>query len=131
MGVEFGRIFTDFYKKHSYAHLDILVRWITLIILFGIPAIALGTTVVPFNRQVWSISFTMLTVSCGGLLVALVFILLDVILWQPRPGKAIRMMSRPFVWIGRNPIAIYVLMMFQQIIIMNYLKVNDGTIYML
>eukprot|EP01132_Coremiostelium_polycephalum_P009108 gene9108-11160_t len=126
MGLEFGRIFTTNYRKHEYSNHDILLRWIILTILFFIPAIALGATVMPFNKLIWSFSFALFTVGAGGALISVAFFLIDVVNWKPRIRNLVDKSIQPMVWIGMNPITIYALMIFIEIIFMFYLTV-DGT----
>eukprot|EP00825_Cyclidium_porcatum_P028429 TRINITY_DN30690_c0_g1_i3.p2 TRINITY_DN30690_c0_g1~~TRINITY_DN30690_c0_g1_i3.p2 ORF type:complete len:173 (+),score=15.44 TRINITY_DN30690_c0_g1_i3:72-590(+) len=62
---------------------------------------------VPLNKQLWSISFTFATSGYSGLSLVLIFLLIDI--WQ---NKWIQFILQPFVWLGMNPLFIYVCMMF-------------------
>ncbi|EGG19017.1 hypothetical protein DFA_02260 [Cavenderia fasciculata] len=127
MGLELGRIFTRFYRKHDYAHLNILIRWIGIAVVFGVTGIALGVTKMPVNKLIWSFSFALITVACGSLLISVAYYLLDVVEWSPTVKRHIEFSIQPFMWIGMNPISIYTLMIFIEIIFMFYLHTSDGT----
>ena len=57
--------------------------------------------VIPFNKNLWTASYALLTsgIAAGGL--AICYLLVDVMDW--------RRWARPFVWMGVNPLAIYFL----------------------
>ncbi|KYR00845.1 hypothetical protein DLAC_02899 [Tieghemostelium lacteum] len=125
-GVEFGRIFTNYFKKHSYANTDIVFRWILVSTLFLIPSIAIACTVIPFNKLIWSFSFALFTVSMGGYFISILYLLIDIIPWKSnRTRNLINKSVQPFVWIGMNPITIYSLMIFIEILLMFYIKVHN------
>jgi len=129
MGVEFGRVFTQYYKKYTYSQYDIIGRWLMLVILFIVPAIGLGATVVPFNKLIWSFSFALFTVGAGGALIILAYVVIDVVEWGPKMRRAIDVCIQPFVWIGMNPITIYSVMIFIEIIMMFYIKVGSISLW--
>ncbi|KAF2075611.1 hypothetical protein CYY_003079 [Polysphondylium violaceum] len=129
MGVEFGRIFTTYYKKYNYSQFDIIARWMILVILFIVPAIGLGATVLPFNKLIWSFSFALFTVGAGGALILVAYIVVDVVEWGPKVRKAVDISIQPFVWIGMNPITIYSFMVFIEIIFMFYLNVGSVSLW--
>lgn len=62
---------------------------------------------VPFNKKVWSLSFTLVTCGYATLSILLLYLLIDV--WNKDIVKKI---LAPFIWMGSNPLFIYVLMMF-------------------
>ncbi|EGC38938.1 hypothetical protein DICPUDRAFT_18260, partial [Dictyostelium purpureum] len=127
MGLEFGRVFTTYYRKYDYSNVDLIVRWIVMIALFIVPAIGLGATVMPFNKLIWSFSFALFTVGTGGCLITVAYILIDVIEWGNKARRFIDLLSKPFIYIGTNPITIYSLMIFIEILLMFYIKTHDGT----
>jgi predicted acyltransferase len=55
----------------------------------------------PIIKKIWTSSFVLIACGLSSLLLALFFLIIDVIGW--------RLWAQPFVWIGVNPIAIYML----------------------
>jgi predicted acyltransferase len=55
----------------------------------------------PIIKKIWTSSFVLVACGLSALLFALFFLIIDVIGW--------RLWAQPFVWIGMNPIAIYML----------------------
>lgn len=72
----------------------------------------------PLNKKIWSISFVFITCGIAGIALTLLTLAIDV------KGKGddsysrfVKLISQPFVYLGRNPLAIYVLLMGSQSII--------------
>jgi predicted acyltransferase len=57
--------------------------------------------VLPFNKSMWTGSFALVATGLALVALALCLVLLD--------GLKLRAWSRPFVWLGANPLAIYAL----------------------
>jgi predicted acyltransferase len=55
----------------------------------------------PIIKKIWTSSFVLVACGLSSLLFALFFLIIDVIGW--------RLWAQPFVWIGVNPIAVYML----------------------
>jgi len=55
----------------------------------------------PIIKKIWTSSFVLVACGLSSLLFALFFLIIDVIGW--------RLWAQPFVWIGMNPIAIYMM----------------------
>lgn len=70
----------------------------------GIAGVALGTLwglQFPVIKKLWTSSYVLLAGGCSALMLALFYWIIDLRGWQK--------WARPFVWIGLNPIAIYML----------------------
>lgn len=69
--------------------------------------------VMPYNKKLWSTSFALVTIAISGSFLILMIIVIDE-LTQRRPnGKyawIVDIVTRPLVWLGMNPLAIFVLM---------------------
>lgn len=63
----------------------------------------------PFNKKLWSISYTFLTIGASGISLALITILVDVIgKNSSNYQKVLGIIIAPSIWLGRNPLAIFV-----------------------
>ena len=70
----------------------------------GVAAILVGTAlhpVLPVIKKIWTPSFVFVTSGCSAVLLGLFYWMIDVRGW--------RVWSQPFLWIGANPIAFYLL----------------------
>ena len=75
------------------------VRWL---LAAGAALVALGlawSPWFPLINRIWTSSFCLVTSGCSALLLALFYHLIDV--------RGLRKWCQPFVWIGMNPITIY------------------------
>jgi len=81
---------------------DHLARLRTLII-GGVAAFVVGvvwSNVLPLSKPLWTGSYVLVVTGLGMLALALIYFLVDV--------RGLRAWSRPFLWLGVNPIAIYI-----------------------
>lgn len=100
-------------------------RWIITSLLFGVMVYPL-TLMMPLNKKIWSISFVFLTTAVTGL--SLTFITFAVDVLGPKHekyNKIITIITKPFIWLGRNPLAIFVLMDLLAIFMIKYIIINE------
>lgn len=99
--------------------------WIITSLLLGAMVYPL-TLMMPLNKKIWSISFVFLTSAVSGLSLTFITYFVDVLgNKHPRYGNVINKITSPFVWLGRNPLAIFVLMDALAIILIKYIIIND------
>lgn len=120
---------------------QLIKKWLSLAIfcvLFSLPI----SMFMPYNKKIWSASFALVTVGISGAALTLTMVIVDILAAPPKnfivvegenrledPSfltKTINFLTSPFVWLGMNPLVIYVLMMLSEIILDTYVKV-DGT----
>jgi predicted acyltransferase len=83
----------------------------------------------PYNKKLWSTSFAFLTIGISGGCLSLITLLMDIVAEKYNDnniGKFIDIITRPFVWLGMNPLAIFFLMDMLAIFLIFYIKI-DGT----
>lgn len=101
--------------------------WIILSIILGAVVYPL-TFMMPLNKHLWSTSFVFLTIAVSGLSLAFLTFFIDT-LSQRWPGgiyqKIVNIISHPFIWLGRNPLAIFILMDGVAIIMIKYIIIDD------
>lgn len=104
-GYRFCLIMKDF-KNDKVGILREWFQWAILSVLLSL-AISLC---IPYNKKLWTTSFALLTIGVAGTMLVLMLWLIDII---GAPGKkaskCIEIVTRPFLWLGMNPLAIYVL----------------------
>ncbi len=86
---------------------SLLIMWSILtivLILIGYETSAIGDVI---NKKRWSVSFAFVTSGISGTALCLCFIFVD-ILDRPRIKN---IAIQPFLWLGMNPLFIYILMM--------------------
>jgi predicted acyltransferase len=87
----------------------ILFLWVATSLILGVIAYPL-TFLMPLNKRLWSISFVFLTSAITGLSLAFVTFFIDVLGKRyAKYGKIINKITTPFLWLGMNSLAIYVL----------------------
>ncbi len=104
--------------------------------IWGIFSLILGSVVypltflMPFNKKIWSISFVFLTSAASGVALIVITYLCD-ILPNKKAGysRICKVITQPMIWLGRNPLAIFVMMMVYSIILSDYIIIDDKSAY--
>ena len=103
-----------------------LLIWLIISIVCGIISIPLAFLVMPLNKKIWSISFTFLTICISGISLILSTLFVDMLGSKGNIlGKIISVLIKPFIWLGRNPLAVFVLMDAFAILLIRYVIIND------
>lgn len=97
-GVHVGKVLTEF---RSEQHRQRITHWLW----FSIPCLTIGlilqaTNVMPLNTDLFTISFLLVTTGMDGLLVCFWYTVTDIMQFKT--------ISAPFIWVGKNALAIYV-----------------------
>ncbi len=119
MGLYYSYLF-KLYKSNKYKLFKI---W------FGLSLILIGCGYLvrigmPFNKKIWTFSFALATSGISGLSLSVCFWLLDIV-----NIEMIKKIFVPCVWLGMNPLFVFVGMIFVDNIIMNniYIFYNSTT----
>ena len=125
-----GYCFCLIMQDHKNDHIGkTLKRWIIISLICGAVTYPL-TFLMPLNKKIYSTSFLFITISISGLSLTLFAILIDVIGKDGNiVGKVITIISRPFIWLGRNPLAIFVLMDALAIVMIKYIIFDDKSLW--
>lgn len=102
-----------------------LILWAMLSLLIGSLVYPL-TLMMPINKRLWSISFVFITSAITGLSLVLITIIFDVLGTKyERYGKIASKVTKPLLWLGLNPLAIYILMQLVEFFYSEYIFIND------
>ena len=84
----------------------------------------------PLNKKIWSTSFVFITSGISGLSLVILALLVDVL--GSSLGiysKIVRVVTMPFVWLGRNPLIIFILMDVVAIIMIKYIIIGEKSLW--
>lgn len=99
--------------------------WIVASLILGFFVSPLAI-LMPLNKKIWSISFVFITTAISGLSLTFITYFVDLLGPRyPKYGKVINIIVKPFIWLGRNPLAIFVLMDALAIILIKYIIINE------
>ena len=88
------------------------------------------THLMQINKKIYSISFAFLTSSSSGLTVFFFVIFIDILPEsKPKIKKFINLITQPFLWLGRNPLFIFVFMDLLAILMIKYLIIDEKSIW--
>jgi predicted acyltransferase len=106
---------------------NIILNWLSYAVFFVLLSLPISMFM-PYNKKLWSTSFATVTVGIAGSMLVLMTLLIDVAGNQPngRFNQLIDIITRPFLWLGMNPLAIYVLMDLIAVLMYIIITINDG-----
>lgn len=105
---------------------EIVKQWLSWAIFFVLLSLPMSL-IMPYNKKLWTSSFAFLTVGICGTMLVVMLGLIDVAGQQgSRFSKCIDICTRPFLWLGMNPLAIFVLMDLTAVLMIRIIFVNDG-----
>jgi predicted acyltransferase len=88
------------------------------------------THLMPLNKKIYSTSFTFIVIGISGLVLSAFVIFVDILPKSyPNYAKVINIVTRPFLWLGMNPLAIFVLMDLLAIIMIKIIIVDYKSIW--
>lgn len=103
----------------------ILSLWTVASLLLGAVVYPL-TLMMPLNKKIWSISFVFITSAVSGLSLTFITLFVDVLgAKYQKYGKVINIIVKPFIWLGRNPLAIFILMDVVAIVLIKYIIIDE------
>jgi len=117
-GLEFARFLASD-KKNTPSF--IVTRWIVISIVLVVASTLLSIAI-PFNKKLYSLSFLLVTSGVGGMFLAGCYLVVDIAEWKDRPF--FQKIINPFMWLGMNSIAIFVLMVALEIVLMDNIHVH-------
>lgn len=144
LGVELGRAFVQATRQSEQAaaslpgsrpaldalalarlrHRSIMLPWLGISLSCLVLALVL-LPVIPFNKKIYTLSFAFFTVASGGLMLLLLYVLFDA-LGTSAGGLLLRKCAQPLLWIGSNPLAIFLTMLEVEILAMDNITVPCG-----
>jgi predicted acyltransferase len=109
-------------KTNTY---KVMKLWIIASLIMGAVVYPLKI-LMPLNKKIWSISFVFLTAAVTGLSLTFITYTVDVLTTKNQTySRIISITTKPFVWLGRNPLAIFVLMDLLAIFMIKYIIIDD------
>lgn len=125
VGYQFSLLMMDNKGKTK----KIITLWVIISLILGAISYPL-TFAMPFNKKIWSISFVFLTSAVSGLSLAFFALTVDYLgTINKAYGKVINTILKPFIWLGRNPLIVFVLMDVVAIIMIRYIFIGEKSLW--
>jgi len=106
-----------------------LKKWAAVCLILGI-AVYPMTRLMPLNKKIYSASFALLTSASSGATILLMVLLVDILPFRNAKAKRIvSIVTRPFVWLGRNPLFVFVFMDLVAVVMIKLIIINDKSIW--
>jgi hypothetical protein len=96
--------------KHK-KHLDTLIKYWLLAAFLFLLAIYPCSLVMPPNKKIYSLTFLFAVLSTSATILTLLLIVIDYVPQAVRKhSRAVHIITRPFTWLGMNPLAVFLLL---------------------
>jgi predicted acyltransferase len=106
-----------------------LKTWIVASLLCGLVVYPL-INLMPLNKKIYSTSFTFIVIAISGLCLSSLVILIDILPAScPRYAKIVNFITGPFLWLGMNPLAVFVMMDLVAIFMIKYIEVEGKSLW--
>ena len=127
----FGYYFCLVMKDSKHDIKKTLKSWGLICMILGVCIYPLSK-LMSLNKKIYSASFAILTSCSSGLTILLFVILIDIL---PQKNEKIeRIVSfaiQPFIWLGRNPLFVFVCMDLLAILLIKYIIIDDKSLWSL
>lgn len=106
-----------------------IILWISISLIAGAVVYPM-TLLMPLNKKIYSSSFTLIVIAVSGLVLTFFYALVDLLpVHVPSAKRTVEIVTAPLLWLGLNPLAIFVLMDLTAIIMVFYIKIDDVSIW--
>ena len=85
----------------------------------------------PIIKKLWTVSYALVTAGISGGVLSSVYFFVDVETWGYKTQQVIAIATKPLVWLGRNPLFIFIGMIVLEILLMDVLQFNDSSAWSL
>ena len=87
-----------------------LYTWIIISLIFGALTYPL-TFLTPINKKMWTTSYTFVTIAVTGLVLSFLVWIIDIVGKEsPKYQNFLQTVTKPTVWMGRNPLLVWIIM---------------------
>jgi predicted acyltransferase len=84
----------------------------------------------PFNKKIYTPSFILVVGAVSGASLTFFYYIIDVLPnTRPKLARVIEIITKPLLWLGLNPLAIFVLMDLLAIFMILYIKVDEKSLW--
>lgn len=119
-----GYLFSLMMKDFKNDKKQLLKEWLSTAIFFVLLSLPL-MLVMPLNKHLWLASFAVHCVGIAGIMLVLTLLLVDVAGAPPnRFSRCVDICTRPLLWLGMNPLAIYVMMNIVEIVMWKLITID-------
>jgi len=105
--------------------------WTLTSLILGVCVYPL-TRIMPLNKKLYSTSFALLTSCTSGLTIIFFMLLIDILPQRNQTlKKVMHVITQPFIWLGRNPLFVFVIMDLVAILLIKYIIIDDKSLWSL
>jgi predicted acyltransferase len=116
-------------SKHKSNPKLLISYWLIIAAALGV-LIYPAHSFTPFNKKIYTPSFILVVGAVSGASLTFFYFIIDVLpTTKPKLARIIEVITRPLLWLGLNPLAIFVLMDLLAIFMILYIKVGGKSLW--
>jgi predicted acyltransferase len=116
-------------SKHKSNPKLLISYWLIIAAALGV-LIYPAHSFTPFNKKIYTPSFILVVGAVSGASLTFFYFIIDVLpTTKPKLARIIEVITRPLLWLGLNPLAIFVLMDLLAIFMILYIKVDGKSLW--
>jgi predicted acyltransferase len=125
MGYEFSMLMS----KYKETPRKLVFSWLSIAVILGAITYPMYL-LTPFNKKIYTPSFILVVGAVTGAALTFFYFLVDILPAKvPSAQKAIEIITSPLLWLGLNPLAIFVLMDLVAIFMILYIHIDGANIW--
>ena len=106
-----------------------LKRWAIICVILGLTVYPM-TKLMALNKKIYSASFALLTSASSGATILLMVLLVDILPNRnEKVKKIVSVVTMPFIWLGRNPLFVFIFMDLLAIAMIRLIIVDEKSIW--
>jgi predicted acyltransferase len=107
----------------------LVASWLSIAVIFGALTYPMYL-LTPFNKKLFTPSFILVVGAVTGVALTFFYFIVDILPSKyPKTEKAIRIITAPLLWLGLNPLAVFVLMDLVGIFFILYIKIDGVSLW--
>lgn len=115
--------------KYKETPKKLVVSWLSIAVILGAITYPMYL-LTPFNKKLFTPSFILVVGAVTGAALTFFYVIIDILPSKiPTAQKPIEIITAPFLWLGLNPLAIFVLMDLLAIFLILYIKIDGVSIW--
>jgi predicted acyltransferase len=125
LGYEYSMLMSK-YKENPR---KLVISWLTISFILGAVTYPMYL-LTPFNKKLFTPSFILVIGAVTGTALTFFYFIVDILpSIRPKTQKTIEIITSPLLWLGLNPLAIFVLMDLLAIFLILYIKIDGVSMW--
>lgn len=116
-------------SKYKETPKKLLTAWLSVAAIFGAITYPMYL-LTPFNKKLYTPSFILVVGAVTGAALSFFYLVVDILpAFYPKAQRVVEILTSPLLWLGLNPLAIFVLMDLVGIFFILYIHIDGKNLW--